>query len=299
MIGYFAPGATVETDVEGFASGLVGTLGATVLKSDDTVAIARTTTGITEPASGVYHLKLTAPTTAGTYQVIVDDGTANRAADTFIVSSSAGSGSSPTGIDLCTLADVKTAMELTDASLDLVIPDAITAVSRAILDVTGREIAPATASAARRFRVTATYVDLSPYDLRTATAVVLDPDAQAVTLNAHTDYELLPTGGDRDGVYTAVRISDFVSLMSTKMLAFGFADVSITGAWGYASVPPAVKRACIVAVRSWMRRDLATYAQLDPGMRETQPQPYATYKLPAATIALVQPYMRFPEGMAL
>lgn len=202
-------------------------------------------------------------------------------------------------IDLTSLAAVKTAMEVTDSSLDTVIPPAITAASRALMDVSQREFAPMTTSATRRFRVSAPYVDLAPYDLRSATAVVFDPDAQAVTLNAHTDYELLQVGGDKDGLYTAVQISAFVSLLSTKALAFGFADIAITGAWGYATVPDAVAQACIVAVRSWIRRDLATYAQLDSGMRETQPQAYATYRLPSAALALVQPYMRFPEGMAL
>lgn len=188
--------------------------------------------------------------------------------------------------------------DVSDTALDGIITAQITAASRALIDETARELAPPT-TATRRFEVTDAYVDLAPFDLRNATAVQLDPDVSPVTLTAHVDYELWPAGGDKDGVYTAIKLSRYLSLMTTKMLAFGFADLSITGAWGYATVPESAKQACIVAARSWVRRDLATYAALDPAMRDTQPLAAGTYALPKAAKSLVAALYRYPAGASI
>src|ERR1051326_7490864 len=131
--------------------------------------------------------------------------------------------------DLCILADVRAAMEIaaSDTSLDARTSDLITTASREICDYAQREFAPATASATRRFAVRGRQADLAPYDLRAVTSMTFDPDATAVALTAHTDYELLPIGGDKDGLYTEVRLSYYLSLFTTKFMAFGHADLSI------------------------------------------------------------------------
>lgn len=203
-----------------------------------------------------------------------------------------------TSIDLCALADVRLAMETkdSDTALDPLILSLITAASRQIIDVTQRELAPATTGVTRHIDVTDYHVDLAPYDLRTASLVQFDPDGDPVTLNPHVDYELLPIGGDKDGMFTRIRLSRFMSLWSQKMFAFGHADLAITGDWGYAEVPEPVKDACVVAVRSWLRRDLSTYAQIDNA--GAQPQPYGTYTLPKASLTKIAAYMRYPAGSA-
>lgn len=203
-------------------------------------------------------------------------------------------------IDLCTLADVRLAMETKtgDVALDNLILARITDASRALIDEAQRELAPASASGVvRRIDVTSHHVDLVPYDLRAATLVQLDPDGSPVTLAPHVDYELLPIGGDKDGMYTRIRLSQFVSLQTGKMFAFGHADLAVTGSWGYATVPETAKNACIVAVRSWLRRDLATYASV-AAAGGGPPQPYGTYALPAASCKLIARLMRYPAGSA-
>lgn len=202
-------------------------------------------------------------------------------------------------IDLCALSDVRLAMEtkVSDTALDNLISSLITVASRQIIDVAQREFAPPTGSATRRIDVTGHHVDLCPYDLRNATLVQIDPDGSPVTLVAHIDYELLPIGGDKDGLYTRVRLSQFLSLLTAKMFAFGHADLAVSGSWGYATVPEPVKDACVVAVRSWLRRDLSTYAQIDAA--GAQPQAYGTYKLPPASLSKIDPYRRYPAGSAI
>jgi hypothetical protein len=204
-------------------------------------------------------------------------------------------------VSLVTLSDVRTAMETdgSDTELDTLIGVLIPFASQAILDRAQREFAPVTSSATRKFRVSGWHVDLAPYDLRTVSSMTFDPDGGGQVLLSHTDYELLPINTP-NGVYTGVQLSQWISLSTTKQMNFGFADLSIAGAWGFAAVPDPVKQACIVAIRSWLRRDMDSYGQaMDNGMRTLQPQPFGTYKLPPASLALLDPYMRFPAGVAI
>lgn len=71
-----APSVSVEAVAEGFATGLVGTIGVRVLDGQGGTTLARTTSGILETpaASGIYTATFTAPATAGQYVVVWDDG---------------------------------------------------------------------------------------------------------------------------------------------------------------------------------------------------------------------------------
>jgi hypothetical protein len=73
---YVAPSASFEAVVQGFATGLTGTIGVRLIDNTGATSIARTTVGITEfPASsGIYQVTLTAPSTAGQYTIVWDDG---------------------------------------------------------------------------------------------------------------------------------------------------------------------------------------------------------------------------------
>src|SRR4051794_23381022 len=113
---YSAPGVTFETTLSGAPTGLVGTLGIRILDNAGGTALARTTAGIAEfPAgSGFYAVTLTAPSTAGQYTVMWDTGSVSPSTtftDDLIVTSSAAGTSTPSGIDLCTLADVRALMQ--------------------------------------------------------------------------------------------------------------------------------------------------------------------------------------------
>jgi hypothetical protein len=197
----------------------------------------------------------------------------------------------PTAGMLVELAEVRVAMEIrgSDTKLDDDIRRLIPVATKAIADWTDREFAP-TAGATRRFRVNGRLLNLSPFDLRVATTVTLDPASTPVVVAA-TDYKLQPTHRP-DGVYTELRFSEWLNLQSTTALMFGFSEVDILGDWGFATVPATVKEAAVIAIRSWLRRDQATYANADPEMRRLQPDAMATYKLPHAAKAMLDPYTR-------
>lgn len=73
-----SPSSTFEAVASGFASGLTGTIGVRILDNAGATTTARVTAGIAEyPASsGVYYVTLTAPSTAGQYTILWDNGTA-------------------------------------------------------------------------------------------------------------------------------------------------------------------------------------------------------------------------------
>lgn len=203
--------------------------------------------------------------------------------------------------DLCTLADVRAALELptADTSRDSLISTLITQASEAIMADVGREFAPATGSATRRFRVDGFKVDLEPYDLRTASTVTLHPESTSpITLTANTDYQLTPIGAP-SGTFTSVKLSaTLVSVASsTTPFNFGYALLDISGAWGFASVPEDVKRAAVLTVSSWLRRDVMAFAltseiELGRGLAPAVP---AGFAIPSDARRLLEPYMRLRQ----
>lgn len=71
-----APGASFETVVQGFPTGLAGTVGVQVIDNIGGVTIARVTTAVERPASsGIYAITLTAPAASGQYTIVWDQGT--------------------------------------------------------------------------------------------------------------------------------------------------------------------------------------------------------------------------------
>jgi len=73
---YAAPSTTFEAVVQGFPTGLAGTVGVQIIDNIGGVSVARVTTAVERPAgSGVYTITLTAPSTAGQYTVVWDQGT--------------------------------------------------------------------------------------------------------------------------------------------------------------------------------------------------------------------------------
>lgn len=194
----------------------------------------------------------------------------------------------PTSAALVELEEVRLAMELdtTDRGLDARIREAITAASTAIMREVQRELAPATTAATRSFPVRGDLVDLTPYDLRTATTVTFDVNGSPTVLVAGTDYALLPVGGSEvGGTYTELRLAPGVVASSDV----GPVVLSILGDWGMSSVPADAREACIITVRSWLRRDLASYAQFGDEGRPVQPAAFAGgYAIPLAAKSLLR-----------
>lgn len=199
---------------------------------------------------------------------------------------------------LCTVSDVHLAMEIpaTDTSLDGAIAEYIDEASSAIIKATRREFAPVSTATTRRFVVSRKgRVVFTPYDLQSATTVSLNPETSSPLVVSTSDYQLEPFVNS-EGVYTALRISPWIPLVSTHSLKFGNALVDITGAWGFPSIPEEVKRAAVITVRTWLRKDAKGMAGSIGGSyysgSELPAELPSTYALPAAARKLLQPYRR-------
>lgn len=135
----------------------------------------------------------------------------------------------------------------------------------------------------KRFTVRRNRVRLFPYFLTSASSVVLSPESYQRTLDPTVpDYQLEPYV-TLEGCYTGMRTSPWIPHVSPTQMRFGRVLIDITGNWGYQQVPDAVKLGTLVAVRSWMLRDAASYAEVVP-MTDPSilPRPAGTYALPMA-----------------
>src|SRR5262245_10114072 len=201
--------------------------------------------------------------------------------------------------DLCTLADVRAALELpsADTSRDTLISTYITRASEVIMNEVDREFAPATASATRRLRVDGLLLNLAPYDLRTVATFTLNPETTSPqVLVAGTDYELLPVGSP-SGTFTSVRFSGLLSSLyaSPTVFSMGHALCDISGAWGFASVPEDVKQAAILTVSTWLRRDVTALALASESFidsRGLSPALPSSFALPRDAEVLLGPFYR-------
>lgn len=130
--------------------------------------------------------------------------------------------------------------------------DVITSASRLIDRFCGRHFWQATATT-RKFDSPDGYnVQFGPYnDLVSATTVAYDTNDDGTydaTLTA-TEYQLLPadaaTRGPLAEPYTALRLLSLSAAFQTAPAPSGRTGlISITGTWGWPSVPPEVKQAC-------------------------------------------------------
>jgi hypothetical protein len=188
---------------------------------------------------------------------------------------------------------------ITDTSLDDVILAYIDEASSLIIKEYRREFAPASTAVTRRFRLYESgqgrRANLTPYDLRNPTSVVLHPETSNPLTLSSSDYELEPFVNS-EGVYTSLRISPWIAIVSLKYLKFGAAYIDITGDWGFATVPSQVKRAAVITVRTWVRKDARAMAGSLGGNyysgQELTPDMPSTYALPAAARKLLYSYKR-------
>lgn len=207
--------------------------------------------------------------------------------------------------DLCSLSDVRAALEIpvADTSRDSLISTLITAASDAIMSDYEREFAPATASATRRFRVESTVLSLAPYDLRSVTTLTLHPESSSpYTAVATQDYQLNPIGNPT-GTFTSIQFSSYLASLvsSTTPFAYGYAIVDIAGAWGFATVPTHVNRACVITVSSWLRKDVSSLvaaSELDMGGGIAPAFP-STMEIPNAARKLLARYRRLTSFLVV
>ncbi|MFZ9987485.1 MAG: hypothetical protein ACO3HV_07025, partial [Candidatus Nanopelagicales bacterium] len=129
----------------------------------------------------------------------------------------------------------------------------------------------------------------------TVSTLTINPEASGGTaLTATTDFQLMPVV-TQQGTYESIRFSARLTSLHTSQTAqdYGYTLVDVAGAWGFATVPDEVKRACIIAVQSGLRRDLTELAIA--GIEEPQsiaPEGPATHSIPAASRRLLAPFRR-------
>jgi hypothetical protein len=172
----------------------------------------------------------------------------------------------------------------------------ITAASDAIMDEVDREFAPAT-TATRRINVGGYAVSLAPYDLRSVTTLTLHPETTSPqTLVAGTDYELLPVGAP-SGTYSSLRLSSYLWLAGDTAYRMGHSLIDVNGAWGFATVPNVVNRACVLTVLSWIRRDISALG-LSNEFDSAAAQPTA-FGIPYEARRLLTPFYRLAHDGVL
>lgn len=291
---YAQPGASFDAFLQGLPSQaarvrIVDTPGTTVLYGPSAAGIAEV-----PAASGLYYVTLTAPLTRGTYAVQWDYGTATPVATDGLVVSGAAPPVAPTAGALCTLADVRAYLQKPagDVEQDELLELLIARATAAIHDYTQRELCDQ-GTLTRRFLVRGRVADLGRRDLRVATAIVLHPESDApATLAATTGYTLHPPGQTAEGTYRLVKVASDAAVDSDHAARYGYALVDITGQWGAATIPDAVRQACVICVARWFRRDVAATVSVNVGTdEETDAGPES---LPIGTRALLTPYRRRP-----
>jgi hypothetical protein len=195
--------------------------------------------------------------------------------------------------DLVTLDAARDFLQFSDDAVELDGPlqDTITRASLAITRSTyGREFTPTT-STARVFEWDgcSRRVSLAPYDLRTATSVVMDSDSTSPTTLAATSYRLAPVPASF-GVYTRLELAYDLSLPAPSV-SWTRRRVQVTGDWGFAAVPADVQQACLLYVAAVIRRDVQAFGSaLQPnsfGEGINEPEAF-----PPGVRGLLAPYMR-------
>lgn len=267
-----APNADLEVSIDWGVSGLAGTLRVRLLDGDGGTAIAATTTGIAEfpVGTGRYEVTLTAPGTAGQYQVFWDDGATTpghvAAGDDVLVTGESSAVIGGTSQLYVTRNELKVTLAAVGESfMDADIDDAIAAACRAIDNYKQMHFYPATQT--RYFTASRWDQEIVVGELITATAVAVDDDGDYDYADEAwvegTDYVFDPPNATTDGV---PRRKMVLLQQSGRSFPTYRRAVRITGSWGWAETPAVVKQAAkLLAIRLLTRSRNAPLAIVSAG----------------------------------
>jgi hypothetical protein len=131
---------------------------------------------------------------------------------------------------------------------DALLTSLIGAVTRSFANHTHREFEP-TADETRTFaHGGGTYLNLSPFDLRSVVELRTGTEGSNPSLVAVSDFHLRPLP-NRDGVF------QWIKLAANP----GECEVTIKGDWGFAAIPEDIKNLAKTQIALWMRRDIQAY----------------------------------------
>ncbi len=182
----------------------------------------------------------------------------------------------------CTLAELKSALRITDSTDDTLLESAIESASRRIDGYTGRFFYQ-TASTAVPMYPYDEYLLVFPNDVATTTITIkIDSQANgtyATTLTQGTDYVLQPRNVPiYSRPYESARMVGGATFPLFTLPSFE--TVQVTTVWGWASIPDDVNQACILlAMRQFARLNAAlgvvgfadmaiTVRAVDPDVRD-------------------------------
>lgn len=209
--------------------------------------------------------------------------------------------------DLCTLQNVKDAMETATTASDALISSYIARASAEIERRYQRQFGSYGASTkpfpANAGGLGSVLVDLAPYDLNgIPSAVVLrSPDqVTSSTLTSLLDYVGLPTGGWQGmGTFTQIRLNRNI-IVSGYAIQYGYAELVVTASWGATTTPVDVVDACVKTVCSWLDRAMEDYALQNysqSGGPDQRPSKFGGFSIPAQAHRILWPYSRDYESM--
>ena len=124
------------------------------------------------------------------------------------------------------------------------------------------------------------------------TLVQIDTDTTNPTTIDPTQYQLHPIN-NLWGVATGIRFYTYAVGSILRQGAGMRRQVSVTGTWGFTSVPEDVEHACILTVVSWLRRDAQGYSQRAD---IEEPKTGKSRAIPPPAWDLLAPYFRIPVG---
>lgn len=160
----------------------------------------------------------------------------------------------------CTLAEVKAALRITDATDDALIEQAITSASRRIDGYCGRFFYKTSSTAVTMYPYNE-YLLVFPNDVATSTITIkIDSNADgtyATTLTQGVDYLLQPT--NTGVVYRPYRSARMVGGQTFPLeVVPSFPTVQVTTAWGWNSIPADVNEAAVLlSMRQFARLNAA------------------------------------------
>jgi hypothetical protein len=167
----------------------------------------------------------------------------------------------------CTLADVKAAARITDTIDDTLLELSIESASREIDSYTERVFYSTGGTAVARVYIPQDIYLVETDDIISVTSIKSDSNGNGtfdVTWNLATDAQLEPLNGRAGGIDTpATRIraiGDYLwPVYEPRNVNSNQASVQVTGVFGFAEIPTAVRQACILsALRQYKRYESPT-----------------------------------------
>lgn len=260
---YASPAGSFTAKAEGFAAGLVGTLGVRIRTTLGVDVVARTTAGIVAgtdpdfPSITQYTATLVAPAGLGFYEVVWDDGAGNIGREDLAVTPSAGVVSTGGGPpSYVTVPALKASLAMTGQTYaDADMQTAVDAASRAVDWATHRRYYLDPDPTQVRYYTATSWRYLQIDDISVLTSVAVDRTGTgtwAEVWTAGTQYVAEPFNAPADfRPYERLTVRYLSTSFWPTLIQQG---VKVTGQFGWAVLPEDIKAATSILASKLLRR---------------------------------------------